>query len=341
MKLTEKLLGYLSRVFDKNPAPVLALRFRYDGSMTWTVADGRLTATTTGGSGSGFSVDLTSYTIASLADYIASLPGFSVLYEDVENVGSCSALVLIEGSGDQDRSNGDHLYAYTSLLWAYMEAVANELMLLRAAIAEALLQMAANTASGEWVDEHGSYYNVPRLAADTSDEAYAARIVAEVIKARGNNIAIADAVKTALGAVSVKVDDYKVVTTAGDGTKSYGLFDMSIELSEATDLDSIQLQEMVNHVLEVIRDAGTHLRRLKYLRKSNMVIYAGAAMRIGVNATVYYLPDRIIITEDGNPVVTQNGYYVEAQALTPEETVVANELHIFLNETMPSMDWYS
>lgn len=38
MNLTQKLLGYLNRVFDKGPDRVLVLRFRYDGTaMSWRI----------------------------------------------------------------------------------------------------------------------------------------------------------------------------------------------------------------------------------------------------------------------------------------------------------------
>ena len=39
MKLTDKLLGYLNRVFEKGPDRVLSLRIRYDGGMSWKIAD--------------------------------------------------------------------------------------------------------------------------------------------------------------------------------------------------------------------------------------------------------------------------------------------------------------
>ena len=34
MTLTAKLIGYLTRVFDKGPDSALALRLNYDGAMT-------------------------------------------------------------------------------------------------------------------------------------------------------------------------------------------------------------------------------------------------------------------------------------------------------------------
>lgn len=289
MKLTQKLIGYLNRVFDKDPGQVLALRLRYSGtSMTWKVADGVLSTTVVGGSGVSLVVPLQGYTIGSLCTFLAAQTGYSVPYQDLSTISGRSALVLIDGSGDQDASNGDHLYGYTSVLWAYMEAIANELTLIRAAISEALLQMAANTASGEWVDEHGGYYNVPRNT-DELDAAYAARIVAEVIKARGNNIAIAEAIKTAVLADAAQVIDYGVITTATDGTESYGLFDVTVESTTDVPLATTE-DATVRQVIEVMRDAGTHLRKLKYIRKSPWLLYSGAMLKVGVNVTVLYRP---------------------------------------------------
>lgn len=287
MKLTQKLIGYLNRVFDKNPGQVLALRLRYSGtSMTWKVSDGVLTTTVTGGAGQNLTVQLQDYTVATLCTFLASQTGYSVPYQDLSTFPGRSALVLLDASGNQDASNGDHLHGYTSVLWAYMESIANELTLIRAAIAEALLQMAATTAAGEWVDEHGGYYNVPRNNGEL-DAAYAARIVAEVIRARGNNIAIGEAIKTAVQATAATVTDYGTITVAGDGTQSYGLFDVVVESSVEVPMTTTE-DAVVRQVIEVMRDAGTHLRTLKYIRNNTLNIYWGAALKTGAEVTVHY-----------------------------------------------------
>jgi hypothetical protein len=286
MKLTEKLIGYLNRVFDKNPAQVLALRLRYDGSaMTWSIADGVLRTSVTGGSGTGLVVELSRFSVAELGVFLAAQPGYSVPYQDLTTFSGLSALVLLDGDGDQDASNGDHLHGYTSVLWSYMESVANELTLIRTAIQEALLQMAAPTATAEWVDEHGGYYNVERIDGET-DSNYARRIVVEVLRARGNNVAIGEALKAAVGADAAYLTDYGTITVAGDGTKSYGLFDVTVE--SGTDIEMAEQEDvMVRAIIESLRDAGTHLRKLKYIRKNPWFVYVGAALRYGVDATVF------------------------------------------------------
>lgn len=280
MKLTEKLLGYLNRVFDRGPERVLVLRLRYDGVMRWRVENAVLTTEVTGGSGAALSVDLSGYTVASLAAFLAAQPGYSVPFSDALAVPGLKATVLIDGTSDQDSSNGDHLYAYTSVLWAFMEAQASELKLLRDAVDEALLQMAANTASGEWVDEHGSFYAVGRKSGET-DAAYAARIVAEVGRARGTNVAIAQAVRVGSGAYRVDVVDYPTFTVAGDGTKSYGLFDVAVAIDVDAPLSAEEIDANTRALIEAMRDAGTHLRNLKYIRRVSATVYCGALLKVG------------------------------------------------------------
>lgn len=289
MRLTTKLIGYLNRVFDKDPAKVLAFRLRYSGtSMTWKVQDGVLTTVVVGGAGSGLTVQLGDHTVATLCTFLAAQTGYSVPYQDLSTFSGLSALVLLDGVGNQDASNGDHFNGYTSVLWAYMESVANELTLIRASIVEALLQMSASTASGEWVDEHGSFYNVRRGTGEL-DAVYAARMIAEVIRARGNNVAIAEAMKSAVSAESVVVSDYDTITTSSGGVDSYGLFDVTVSSYVDTTMGPDE-DAVIRQIIEVMRDAGTHLRTLKYIRKSTMILYAGAALRTGENVTVLFRP---------------------------------------------------
>lgn len=285
--LAQKLIGYLNRVFDKGPEQYLVLRFRYDGGMVWSIRDGVLRTSVTGGSGQNLDVDLSVYTVATLAAFLAAQPGYSVPFVDATPVPGLAATVLIDGGGNQNDTNGDHLNAYTSVLWAYMTAQAGELRLLRVAIAEALAQMAANTASGDWVDEHGSYYAVPRKAGE-SDTAYAGRIVAEVGQARGTRTALSVSVRRATGAESVEVMDYDTPTTATGGTVSYGLFDVDVVLDANTPLSSIEIERSTLAVIDAIRDAGTHLRKLRYIRSSTLRLYAAGYLAVGHDVMVSF-----------------------------------------------------
>lgn len=290
MKLTQKLLGYLNRVFDKGPEEVLAFRLRYAGTgMTWTVSDAVMTLTAIGGAAPGVTqIDLKQHTLASLVSYLQTRTGYSIEYQDTTTLMQRSAVALIDGSGDQDQSNGDHFRAFTSMLWAYMDAQAASLTAAREASAEALLQMSAATASDEWVDEHGNYYNVGRTTGET-DAAYVARMISEVIRARGNNVAIADSIERSIGGAqwtSVRMTDYSTITTAGDGTKSYGLFDIVATIDVNGPLSSAQIDANLRSTLDAMRDAGTHLRTLKYVMKSRLSLYVGAFVKAGHDVTV-------------------------------------------------------
>lgn len=296
MKLTQKLLNRLNRVFNRDPQQVLALRIRYlGGTMTWQVADGWLylsaqtttsnltTAAISGGevatdaalSGGGQlvdaavtliggnsspSIDLSQYTIQTLAQHIATLPGWSVEYlDDTGTVSGLSARVLIDGSGNQDLSNGDHLYAYTSLLWAWLESVGGELATARAAVEAAPSQMVVQTSSKTWLDQLGNLYAVDRNAGEL-DSDYSPRILASIGRPAGNNVALEMAINTVTGGLQARVvDDDPQAYTAGGGGMSYGLFsvvyDIDLEGSDA-------LTAYTSRVLDVVgrlRDAGTHL----------------------------------------------------------------------------------
>lgn len=277
MKLTQKLLSLLHRVFDPDPEKFLALRVRYGGTMTWTVAEGVLTTSVVGGIGQGFAIDLTTVTITQLVAYIAARPGYQVLYVDSSGNQSLSARVLMDGTGNIAQSNGDHLYGYTSLVWAYFEAVGTELKAAKAQIPEAIKQMSVPTASSDWIDELGAYYGVPRLQGET-DQSYGARIIAETVRPRANNVAMERAISYYTGQAT-KVTD---VTIYGAGfpkyngtitrnsayqyqplsTPKYGLFDVEIGYDLLGGTDQSAFADVVAGIVEKLRSAGTHMRAL-------------------------------------------------------------------------------
>lgn len=277
MKLTQKLLSLLHRVFDPDPEQFLALRMSYGGTMTWTVAEGVLSTSVVGGIGQGFSIDLTTVTITQLVAYISARPGYQVLYVDGSDNQSLSARVLMDGTGNIAQSNGDHLYGYTSLVWAYMEAVGTELKAAKAQIPEAIKQMSVPTASDDWIDELGAYYGVPRLQSE-SDPSYGARIIAETVRPRANNVAMERAISYYTGQAT-KVTD---VTIYGDAfpkyngaitrnsiykyqplsTPKYGLFDVQIGYDLLGGTDQSAFADIVAGIVEKLRSAGTHMRSL-------------------------------------------------------------------------------
>ncbi|WP_191058391.1 hypothetical protein [Geminicoccus harenae] len=284
MQLTPKLLAYLHRIFVVEADQFLALRLTHRDGMTWKVADARLTTTVPGHPEAGLDVDLSQYTVASLISYLAAQPGYIIQYGDQSELAALSARVLIDGQNDVARSNGDHLYGYTNILWSYMEAMAVELQEARRQIVEALKQLNTKTAQGEWLDLLGSYYAVPRIQGEL-DASYGPRIIAEVLRPRANNVAMEEAIKVFTGQ-DAKVTD---VTLYGEtfplydgaithnGTWNYnasaipiyGLFDVEYGYDFEGGADITAFQQIVRELIGRLRDAGTHLRSL-LLRGSDM-----------------------------------------------------------------------
>lgn len=274
MQLTQKLLGYLYRSLDKSPDPTLALRLRYDGSLVWTVQDGVLTTAVSGGSGAALSLDLSAYTLANLVSFLAAQPGYTVVYANPD-LGGLSARILIDGSGDQDASNGDWLMAYQSLLWVYLEPLAVELTRAKQQITEMLRQMNTKTAEGDWLDLLGSYYAVPRLPGE-SDDAYGPRIIIETLRPRSNNVALQKAIADFTGQ-SASVTDVVVYGPAtpkynaanthngvikhnATATPIYGLFDVAVSYDLLSGDNLTDFRATVTALVGRLRAAGTQLR---------------------------------------------------------------------------------
>lgn len=277
MQITPKLLSFLNWVFDKDPGKFLALRLRYDGGMTWKIENAVLTTIIDGEPGENLSVDLSQYTLGSLSSYLAGKTGYTVSYIDGSELSGLSALVLIDASGDIDQSNGDHLYGYTNILWSYMEAAASELEQAETQIGEMLNQMSTRTGSGEWLDELGGYYDVPRLQGEL-DVQYGPRIIAEVLRPRANNVAMEEAISVYTGQTTT-VRDVTLygntpplydATYSYDGTvlhdsvatPVYGLFDVEYGYDLINGGDVAEFSQVVRDLVNRLRDAGTHLRQL-------------------------------------------------------------------------------
>jgi len=276
MRLTDKLLDSLNRVFDKDPTPFLALRVRYAGGMVWSVSEGILTLTVSGGIGSSAAYNLANYSLRTLAAAIAGSAGYEVQFLDATRA-DLSALVLLDGEGDQDQSNGDRLLGYTSLLWGLLETYAVELQALKDSMASAPDQLSTATGSGYWLDEIGSYYGVPRNVGEVDDQ-YGRRIIAQVLRPISNNVAIERAVEDFTGQPCSVVDVtiYRGVFPVYDGTilhdgsynydtvglPNYGLFDVSVAYDLIVGGDIREFLTTVEMIVERLRAAGTHLRSL-------------------------------------------------------------------------------
>jgi hypothetical protein len=190
----QRLLKYPhSAVFDKAPGAELAMRIRHADNARWMVADEAMMVS----AGALERVyPLADHTFATLA---------AALIEDGFEVPSLSpswaqrsALAAVEGEGDQSETNGDHVQAYTSLLWALMSAYASEGRAAEHQVGQALRQMIVGQAEGEWLDLWGALYNEGRRQGE-SDASYAPRIPREAFRIRVNALAIEKAIKDHTG----------------------------------------------------------------------------------------------------------------------------------------------
>jgi len=306
-KLTKKLLLRLHRVFDKDPHRQLALRLQYDGTgMTWSIENGVLSTTVTGGTGANQTIQLQSFTIATLAAKLASLPGYSVPYQDGSEYAQLGALVLIDDEGDIGESNGDHLYGYTNPLWSYLEAAGAELGTAQNQINNMLAQMAVPTAEEEWLDEHGSYYVVPRSPGE-SDIVYKPRIISEVTQPKGNNVAIAMAIQSSAPlAQTVRVIDAindliftitynglihydgNAFYDAGIGPNSgHGFFDVDFSYDFTGPVTQDTYLSIIEDTVEKFRDYGTQLRGVIFRNNGSNTLIVSDSIVGNVRVIVY------------------------------------------------------
>lgn len=174
----------LSSIFDADPLAVLALRIRHADGCVWRVAGDTLTLVT---SGLTWDADLSVVTLGGLVNLLVA-DGFEVAYQN-DDILHLSALVLLEGTGNQADSNGDHLTAYTAPLAVVQAAMGRSLAIGRDSVPQALAQMILPDATAEWADLFGEVFGVPRVAG-LSDSEYTTHIIAEVTRARSNPVAM-------------------------------------------------------------------------------------------------------------------------------------------------------
>lgn len=211
-RLANRIRGRLHSVFDLDAGPALALRARMTaGSIfatmdgvpfasadeavfatnalvqawsTWRVADWQLTIEGTAGS---VTFDLRTHTIASLAAAIEAT-GYAVLFLETA-LAPLSATLLLDGTGDQDTDNGDHLYAMTAPLALVLAGSERWYAAAEADIERALAQLILPGATMEWADLFGNIFGIERFAVE-ADADYTARIIAETLRTRSNPAAM-------------------------------------------------------------------------------------------------------------------------------------------------------
>ncbi len=212
--------------------------------------------------------------MAGAAQFIAAQTGWTIASSNADIAGS-SALVLFDQSGSSDVSNGDHVLAYTNPLWAILKTFEFELRLAKAQIPNMLAQMETTTAQGEWLDFLANYYDQTRQSGE-GDPVFAPRVIAEVLRPRGNNISIAKAVTAQIGQPVQVIDVVNYVgadqiydgSFAFDGSHSYAgtsssiqycLFDIVVGFDLLGSSTGIPVTQITG-IVERMRDGGTQLR---------------------------------------------------------------------------------
>jgi len=180
-------------VFDDAPHEQLLFRLRHPNGASWSIAEAVMTARAGAVS---VDHDLSTITVAQL---ITSLAGAGFMASEINpEFAALSALVLVEGDGDEGRSNGDRVFGYTSLMWVLMGGYAGVVREAGLQVVQALRQMLITQAEGEWLDLWGKLYDVGRRQAEL-DAVYQSRIPKEAFRLRQSPIAIEEAVKDATG----------------------------------------------------------------------------------------------------------------------------------------------
>ncbi len=204
IRLTQKLINSLNRVFNKAPNETLALRFAYAGEMNWQVLNDRLTINVSGGGSASLNINLNDYTLTELSDFMRLQPGYSVTFFNAE-LADLNATILLDSVGVQGTEKGDQLYAHQSLLWVWFDALASELNKAQQAITQLTSELVIGTASHDWLGEWGKQYAVDPIVGET-DSAYAIRIISEVIELKSNNRVLEKAIEDQTG-IQVSVVD--------------------------------------------------------------------------------------------------------------------------------------
>ena len=277
MRLAEKLLEFIHSAFDKSPGAFVAFRARHaSDAFRWRIADDVLTGYLD--DDILFAADLTEHTLASLTEFLSAQAQITVIYGASKEAMGASATTLLDGEGAQASSNGDVFLAYSSILWAWLHSVALELKAAKEAIGAMVDQMSIPSADDEWLDEWGGYFGVARNTGE-SDTAYSNRIVVEVMRPRGNNKAIEQALLDRFGQAAAvnDVTRWRNATQTHNSAFSYnsailhnavadplyGLFEVEIGYDLESGADLLAFAGQVRAFIEQFRDAGTHLDSLR------------------------------------------------------------------------------
>lgn len=211
----KRLLGRLYRSFARGPESVLALRLKAPGGLgglRWTIPEASALESralfVVCQNVLAFEVKLEGRTIGEVRDVLA-MSGVEVAFAtDDAEVLSLSALALVPGSGREDESNGDHLHAYTNLLWSWADPVGRWLDEARRDVAEMLRMLVVRQSGGRWSDLWASYFGIRRRQSET-DASQNFRTEWEWRRARSNPVAMEVNIKALTGDVVTVREPWK------------------------------------------------------------------------------------------------------------------------------------
>lgn len=341
MKLTERLLGYLNRVFDKDPKPFAAMRVEGDQDWSWSVVERVLTVKHAGGT---LSYRLEDMALSELIQAWGAVPGFSVTVGDYDKVG-LRASVLLDGGADVLGGSIAPIAGYSSLLWAFMDGWAAQLGVLQEQVAAAPGELNLVEGSGVWLDEIGSHYGVGR-GLNEPDGVYGPRVVAEALRPRSNNVALEAAIKVYTGqdATVSDVESFGGTFPLHDGDidhdgahvhnavaiSLYGLFDVvyGFDLEQGSDITSFQgeLRKLIGR----LRAAGTHLRALALQSSAlaDSVSRATDTVLVDIKAD---LSDSVTQPADAMAVMVRADPMTDVVSAPAETSVLQIPVHLLRN----------
>jgi hypothetical protein len=271
------------RAISPDPRAETAMTIRHAAGGTWSIAAGVLTIQATGVAAT--TLPLASHTITSLAAAVTAAgwtaPQISAAWQ------ARNALCLVEAAGTAAAGVAVPLEATNSIAFALFGAYAAALRDAQAVAQDAPRQIDLATAEGIWLDQLGTLYGVPRKPGEL-DAPYATRVVAEVLRPRANNLAMAAIVAEATGRAAriVDVTLYDNPVPVYDGAalhngafthnasarRIYGAFDCDLDYDPAVDGSPAQVDARVRAIIAPLKAGGTVLRRVN-LRSDTLIGY--------------------------------------------------------------------
>lgn len=216
-----------TRVWRKDPVPVLALELTYTGPGTAVVElrdDAHFVVSGESGAGS-FDIDLDAdgFTLADLVEAILQHGDYGALLQDPAST-ELLAISLITEPSRPIGPGGVTFHRFTSPNWRLFRAIAKRLDLTEPDLDAAAEQLNLLKAAEFFADFWGTFTGTLRKDGE-SDEAYTARQLRELLRPRENNGALADLIEEdVLGSEITEVADLEPKIFRPSGTPLRGFF---------------------------------------------------------------------------------------------------------------------